>query len=98
MEEEEEDAGGRKSSRKGDNVYRGAAKSRWTKPRTGIATRWSRRDRNEFMRVVGQFGLPPPLENVINDDPLVEDAVVKRDWTTFLRLSNFATHVISPIG
>ena len=93
--EEEEELGGsgkrKASSRKNDRDYKGTSKPRWTKPRTGIATRWSRRDRNEFMRVVGQYGLPPPIKDVISDDPLIEGTVVKRDWTTFLRLSKFAT-------
>ena len=103
MDDDDEEQLGTKRKPRGkeDRVYKGSTARRQkstpvsvvrTRPSESVIARWSRRDRNDFMRVVGQFGIPPPRrqESTLTDDPLNESPV-ERDWETFRRISDFAT-------
>lgn len=48
----------------------------------GLSTRWSKRDRGEFQRVILAYGLPP------------ERSPGKRDWSKFRELGSFANTIL----
>lgn len=93
-EEEDEDAIG--SRKRGGNKRTQPSKTKTADdPRV-----WSRRDRNEFLRVVGIYGCPSKLQENGDEqnDPLLSEEGLNslsllggpRDWATFLTLSDFA--------